>query len=58
MRKTLVHEIIHGIINKCVDEDSILNLEEFLWQAFTETQKSKIFAYLPKHKVKRGPETA
>ena len=58
MAKTLTHEVIHGLSDDCVKEPSVLRLENILWKLFTKEQKKMIISYLPKHKVKRGPETA
>ncbi len=58
MGKTLTHEVTHGFLKDCVHEKNILRLENLLWDSFTLEQKRMIISFLPKHKVKKAPETA
>lgn len=55
--KTLIHELIHAAIPS-LGERRVRQLEEVLYARFTDGQKRFLRKFIPKHEVKRDPNTS
>ncbi|MBI2035947.1 MAG: hypothetical protein HYT12_04710 [Candidatus Liptonbacteria bacterium] len=59
--ETLIHELAHALYysddKRSMRERKIQRVEKILWRRFTEDQKRILSKYIPKHIVKKGPDS-